>query len=163
MANYYETLEVAQTATKKEIKKSYYRLSKQYHPDHNPGDATAAEKFKAVGKAYSILSDDVKRKEYDEQLAAGPGSRPGTGAGEPGAARQGRGPAVRRPEPRAPGASAQGIDLQHMQETFASFWGYDPKTKEVTDESKLNTYVEKERKKNPLDMSGMFEKFMGFK
>ena len=71
MANYYEILEVAPTAAKKEIKKSYYRLSKQYHPDHNPGDAAAEEKFKAVGKAYSVLSDDAKRKEYDEQLAAG--------------------------------------------------------------------------------------------
>ena len=158
MATYYEILEVAQTATKKEIKKSYYRLSKQYHPDHNKGDKAAEEKFKAVGKAYSILSDDVKRKEYDEQLAAGPSQQPGTGAGG-----AGRGPAAQRPKPEAPGASASGIDIQHMQETFASFWGYDPKTKEVTDESKLNTYVEKDRKKNPLDMSGMFEKFMGFK
>lgn len=162
MANYYEILEVAPTAAKKEIKKSYYRLSKQYHPDHNPGDAGAAEKFKAVGKAYSILSDDVKRKEYDEQLAAGSAPQPGTGGGRQGTA-QGKGPAVQRPKPRTPGASAQGIDLQHMQESFAAFWGYDPKTKEITDESKLNTYVEKERKKNPLDMSGMFEKFMGFK
>ena len=81
MANYYEILEVAPTAAKKEIKKSYYRLSKQYHPDHNPGDAAAEEKFKAVGKAYSVLSDDVKRKEYDEQLAAGSAPQPGTGGG----------------------------------------------------------------------------------
>lgn len=162
MATYYEILEVAQTATKKEIKKSYYRLSKQYHPDHNKGDEAAAEKFKAVGKAYSILSDDVKRKEYDEQLAAGPAQKPGAAGGRAGAA-PGRGPTVQRPRPKAPGASTEGIDIQHMQETFASFWGYDPKTKEVMDESKLNTYVEKERKKNPLDMSGMFEKFMGFK
>ncbi len=158
MANYYEILEVAQTATKKEIKKSYYRLAKKYHPDHNQGDAAIAEKFKAVGEAYRVLSDDVARADYDRQLTEGPvpkqGARRATSGGTPG---------VQRPRQKAPGASTEGIDLQQMNQTFARFWGYDPKTKQVTDESKLNTYVEKERKKNPLDMSGMFEKFMGFK
>ena len=158
MENHYEVLEVAQNATKKDIKKSYYRLAKKYHPDHNQNDPTAAEKFKAVGEAYRVLSDDAARAEYDRQLAQGP-------ATQKTAAARGRtaGGPVRKPQPKAPGASAQGINFQHLNESFASFWGYDPKTKQVTNEEKLNTFVEKDRKKNPLDTTDMFERIMGFK
>ncbi len=158
MANHYEILEVAKTATKKEIKKAYYRLAKKYHPDHNQGDAAIAEKFKAVGEAYRILSDDAARADYDRQLEEGPAQKQGTGRTASGDA-----PGVQRQRPKTPEASTAGIDMQQMQQSFERFWGYNPKTKQVTDESKLNTYVEKEKKKNPLDMSGMFEKFMGFK
>lgn len=62
---FYEILEVEQTATKDEIKKSYRRLAMQYHPDRNKWDSEAEKKFKEINEAYSTLSDDSKRKQYD--------------------------------------------------------------------------------------------------
>lgn len=67
--DYYQVLGVSQTASDKEITKAYRKLAKQYHPDANPGDAVAEEKFKAVSAAYDVLGDAAKRKEYDEVRA----------------------------------------------------------------------------------------------
>ncbi|MGF1492911.1 MAG: DnaJ C-terminal domain-containing protein [Microcoleaceae cyanobacterium] len=64
--NYYQILGVPREASIEEIKKAYRRLARQYHPDLNPGDKQAEEKFKDIGEAYSILSDDEKRSQYEE-------------------------------------------------------------------------------------------------
>ena len=66
MADYYEILEVTREATDAEIKKSYRRLAVKYHPDKNPGNAEAEEKFKQISQAYSVLSDPQKRQMYDQ-------------------------------------------------------------------------------------------------
>ena len=63
--NYYDILMVARNATSEEIKKSYRRLARQYHPDLNPADELAEQKFKDISEAYEILSDENKRSEYD--------------------------------------------------------------------------------------------------
>ena len=63
--DYYEILGVSRTATKAEIKKAYRRLAMKYHPDRNPGDKEAEEKFKLINEAYQVLSDDEKRAIYD--------------------------------------------------------------------------------------------------
>lgn len=63
--DYYEILGIARDASAEEIKKVYRRLARQYHPDLNPGDKAAEEKFKDIGEAYEILSDVNKRLEYD--------------------------------------------------------------------------------------------------
>ena len=68
---YYETLGVAKTATADEIKKAYRKLALKYHPDKNPGDATAEAKFKKISEAYAVLSDPQKRQEYDRYGSAG--------------------------------------------------------------------------------------------
>ena len=64
--DYYEILGVPRNATKEEIKKAYRRLALKYHPDRNPGDKEAEEKFKEAAEAYQVLSDDEKRRIYDQ-------------------------------------------------------------------------------------------------
>src|SRR5919199_4568626 len=63
--NYYEILGVSPEASSEEIKKAFRRLALQYHPDVNPGDKAAEEKFKDISEAYEILSDPERRKKYD--------------------------------------------------------------------------------------------------
>ncbi len=64
--DYYETLGVSKGAGEDDLKKAYRKMAKQYHPDANPGDATAEQKFKEVSEAYGVLSDPQKRAAYDQ-------------------------------------------------------------------------------------------------
>ena len=73
----YEVLGISKTADEKAIKKAYRKLAKKYHPDMNPGDKTAEQKFKEATDAYNILSDPEKRKLYDQY---GHAAFDGTGA-----------------------------------------------------------------------------------
>jgi len=86
--DYYKALGVAKTAKPAEIKTAYRKLARKYHPDSNQGDAKAEERFKEISEAYSVLSDEKRRKEYDEARSlfgsgfrVPTGSRPGGGGG----------------------------------------------------------------------------------
>lgn len=80
-ADYYEVLSVERTASDVELKSAYRKLAMQYHPDRNPGDAAAEEKFKEASEAYQILSDPDKRAAYDRFGHAGVSNGAGPGMG----------------------------------------------------------------------------------
>ncbi|MGH3277395.1 MAG: molecular chaperone DnaJ [Streptosporangiaceae bacterium] len=80
--DYYKTLGVAKGASSDEIKKAYRQLARKYHPDANKGDAKSEERFKEISEAYNVLSDEKRRKEYDEArslFGAGGVRMPGSG------------------------------------------------------------------------------------
>jgi molecular chaperone DnaJ len=86
--DYYKTLGVTKTAKQADIKAAYRKLARKYHPDANKGDASAEARFKEISEAYSVLSDEKRRKEYDEARSlfgsgfrVPTGSRPGAGGG----------------------------------------------------------------------------------
>ncbi|MDO4258150.1 MAG: J domain-containing protein [Actinomycetaceae bacterium] len=84
--DFYATLGVAKDADDATIKKAYRKLARKWHPDQNPGDAKAEEKFKEIGEAYAILSDPTQRQQYDAlRTMAGGGARFSAGSGGAGA------------------------------------------------------------------------------
>ncbi|MGQ0615816.1 MAG: molecular chaperone DnaJ [Acidimicrobiia bacterium] len=82
--DYYQTLGVPETATPKEITSAYRRLARKYHPDANPGDSSAEERFKEISAAYDVVGDEARRKEYDEVRKLGPMGAGFGGGGGPG-------------------------------------------------------------------------------
>src|ERR1700682_3496748 len=91
--DYYKILGVSKNASEKEIRSAYRKLARQYHPDVNPGDKAAEDKFKEINEANEVLSDSEKRKKYDElsdyyqQYGRMPGASAGGGPAGPGGAR----------------------------------------------------------------------------
>lgn len=100
--DYYEVLGVGRTASDDEIKKAYRKMAVKYHPDKNPGDVEAEEKFKEATEAYEVLSDPQKRQKFDQfgHQAFGPGSGGGFGGG-----------------------GFEGIDLEEALRTFMGAFG----------------------------------------
>src|SRR3954469_8768133 len=87
--DFYKVLGVSKDASAAEIKKAYRKLARANHPDSNPGDKAAEDRFKAIAEAYDVVGDEQKRKQYDDTRAmfAGGGfpggGFPGGGAGQP--------------------------------------------------------------------------------
>ncbi|MCG8592113.1 MAG: DnaJ domain-containing protein, partial [Proteobacteria bacterium] len=80
--DYYEVLGVPRDASEADLKKAYRKLALEYHPDRNPDDSAAEERFKEVSEAYAVLSDEQKRAQYDRfghQGVGGPGGAPDFG------------------------------------------------------------------------------------
>jgi molecular chaperone DnaJ len=117
--DFYRILGVADNATPDEIKKSYRKLAKQYHPDANPNDAAAAERFKEVSEAYSVLSDEAKRKQYDQMRKfGGLGGFTGGGGFRPGASRPGAGGATSQT------FSFEDLDVGGLGDIFGSMFDF---------------------------------------
>ena len=79
--DYYQTLGVERGADAEELRKAYRRLARKYHPDLNPGDKSAEDRFKSVQEAYDVLSDKEKRQMYDQAGFYSASGMPGNGNG----------------------------------------------------------------------------------
>lgn len=142
MDNLYSVLGVTKNATEAEIKKAFRTLSKKYHPDMNPGDRKAEERFQKVSEAYSVLQDPRKRKEYDKKLEE-----------------RERG-AFRKNADNSESSHQRGseINFGDMERQFARFFGFQPSS---TGSNGEGIQKEGKTKANPIDMTEMFEKYMG--
>jgi molecular chaperone DnaJ len=122
--DFYQVLGVPDTASQDDIKKAYRRQAKQYHPDANPNNAQAAERFKEISEAHSVLSDPDKRKQYDTMRKYGAFAGAGAGAG-----RRGTGPGGAPPGGGFPGGggfSTENVDfgdLGGLGDIFSSIFG----------------------------------------
>lgn len=136
--DYYRVLGVSEKAGEEQIKQAYRKLAKKYHPDLNPNNPEAEEKFKNVVKAYEILGDAGKRKEYDIK-------RKKTGAGRS----VENTPSVKTPDKNM-------TDFTKDMEKYFGF-SFDGGT---TERQKQGA---DRKKRNPLDVTEMFEAFMKIK
>jgi DnaJ-class molecular chaperone len=116
-SDYYDLLNVTRNASPEDIKRSYRKLARQYHPDRNPGDKTAAAKFKDIQQAYDTLSDPEKRKLYDQFGADYEQAARAAQAGGFG----GQGPF--RWSTGGQGGTAEGIDPAMFQSIFEQMMG----------------------------------------
>src|SRR6476619_5186266 len=85
--DYYNVIGVPASATQDEIKKAYRKLAAKHHPDKNPNDPKAAERFKEISEAYQVLGDAAKRKQYDQMRQLGAFGGFGGGTARPGGGR----------------------------------------------------------------------------
>ncbi|HEY2066407.1 MAG TPA: J domain-containing protein [Gemmatimonadaceae bacterium] len=123
--DYYAVLGVPSTATQDEIKKQYRKLAAKHHPDKNPSDASAAEKFKGISEAYQTLGDAERRKQYDDMRRLGAfGGYTGGGARGPGAG-GGRGGSYTYSPPGGGEGSFrfEDLDLGGFGDIFSSMFG----------------------------------------
>lgn len=156
--NYYEILGVDRNVSAKDLKKAYKRLAKKWHPDLNRDNLKVAEeKMRAINVAYDVLSDEVKRLDYDKKIDSESKTQSQKKSERTTSSQQ-------QKQTSAKTSTTSGkVDFNDIHSSFESFFGFNPKTHEVSNEDKLNTFAKDRRKKNPLDTTDFFEKFMGFK
>jgi DnaJ-class molecular chaperone len=124
--DYYDVLGVQRSASPDEIKSAFRKMARKYHPDATKNDPKSTERFKEAQEAYEVLSDQGKRKNYDEFGHAGVGAMPGGGGGDPfGGFRGGAQPGPGRSWQGGPGVSVEDFDLngQDFGSIFEQFFG----------------------------------------
>ncbi|MEO8634186.1 MAG: J domain-containing protein [Gemmatimonadales bacterium] len=132
--DFYQVLGVPDSATPAEIKKAYRRLAKQHHPDANPNNPSASDRFKEISEAHSVLADADKRKQYDQMRRLG--------AFDPAATRRGQGAGSRAGSPSAGPDGAEFSDLGGfgLGDIFSSIFGRG--RQEAEESQALETVVE---------------------
>lgn len=147
MIDYYIILEVEEDATLSIIKKSFRVLAKKYHPDLNPEDEEAAQKFVQINEAYNVLSDEKARAKYDAARRQK--------AGRKTESRQ-NADAEEAPQYKYSESESVKIDFENWDAQFEDFFGFDPRSKEINQEKmKRNT--------TKRQSSDAFDAFFGFK
>lgn len=136
--NYYEVLGVPETAEDEQIKQAYRKQAKKYHPDLNPDDPVAEAKFKAVVEAYETLSDAGKRKAYDAKRNK---------------------KKVYGEQTKKDSGNIPGMDIGKFTKDMERYFGFSFQEKQ-TEKQSGNVGS---NKKNPLDVTDMFEAFMKIK
>ena len=136
--NYYQILGIDEQATEDQIKQAYRKLAKQYHPDLHPGDAKAEARFKDIVEAYEILGNSKKRKAYDQKRKKA---------------------SKVRAKKTGTQTTAPEMDMHNFAKQMESYFGF---AFSGTAESK-KTNKENKQQGNPLDMTKMFEGFMGIR
>lgn len=134
MNNYYSVLGVNAETPLEEIKRSYRKLALRFHPDKNPGDAEAEAKFIEINEAYDVLSNEEKRKTYDQSLHGSHQNNESKKADNVRKARQGD------------------FSMNDFEGMFQNFFNMDDIKKDNEKASK-----------SPIDASDLFDKYMGFK
>lgn len=136
MVTHYDTLGITKDATAEQIKLAYRKLSKQHHPDVNGGSKESEKIFLEVQEAYKVLKDSALKEAYDAKLN-------GTRASF---SQQASEKSTAKTEWRQ-----ADINMENIQKNFEQFFGFNPKTKEVS--------ASLQNKKNPLDTTELFEHF----
>lgn len=144
MKDYYKILNVERDATQETIKKSYRKLAKKYHPDVNKDNPKAAEIFKEINEANSVLSDETKRSEYDKRLFGGYDEEPIT------AKKQNRETNQRQK------TTMTAEDFVNTASSFEDFFGFNPK-------SNSKEYKNKDKNVKPMSTKDAFETIFGKK
>lgn len=135
--NPYQVLGVSSDASEDAIKKAYRKAAKQCHPDTHPGDRQAEERFKAIGEAYHILSDKKRRSEYDEK------------------ARQ---KTVNRNKEKSRTVKSGFVYPGDFGKEFEKFFSMGK-----TDKTNKKEETKKQQDIKSMDVSSLFERYMGFK
>ena len=143
MKDYYKILEVSPDVSDADLKKSFRKLAKKYHPDTNGGDAKAAARFQEINEAYSVLGDEEKRKAYDNERLGKKERATAAGAGS-GAAKGSR----------TPKGTFTGFTASNFKMDFGD---------EIFEELNKGKAEKKQKDPNNIDVSSQFASFFGFK
>ncbi|MHC1686022.1 MAG: J domain-containing protein [Clostridiaceae bacterium] len=140
MRNYYDVLEIKNSATPDEIKQAFRKCAKKYHPDKDLNDKTLPDKFKEINEAYSVLSDEESKKKYDEKISKSKGFN-------------GKNSNTKQDVHNKNSHGNKGNPIENLNKQFEQFFGFNAGSSDV----KENLYGKDTG--NPINTSNIFNSF----